>query len=170
MRYLKWFVVISAGVWAALAVAFAAGVMVIPAEKSFTNEVDIAATPEQVWQVIFDQKHYTEWQTSIVRVEIKDEKNWIEYSKDAPDPMHFTIVTDKRPAEAELHYIMGDDFNGHWHGTIQPVAGGVKLTTMDSYKVDGWFAKVLIGTLFDMDKVAKDWNSKLKTRVESLNK
>jgi uncharacterized protein YndB with AHSA1/START domain len=170
MRYLKWFVVMSAGMWAAVAVAFTIAVIVIPAEKSFTNEVDIAATPEQVWQVIFDKKRYPEWQTAITNVEVTDEKNWIEYTKNAPDPMHFTVVNDKRPAEVELHYTMGDAFGGHWHGTITPTATGVKLKTVDSYKADGWLSKVMVGVLFDLDKFAKDWNTKLKARVESIGK
>lgn len=170
MRFLKWFVVISAGMWAALAVSFIIALIVIPAEKSFTNEVEIAATPEQVWQVIFDKKRYTEWQSAVTKVEVTDEKNWTEYAKDIPDPMHFTVVNDKRPSEAELHFTMGDDFNGHWHGTITPTANGVKLKTVDSYKADGWISKVMIGLFFDLDKFAKDWNGKLKTRVESMNR
>lgn len=168
MRFLKWFVIISAGFWSAIMVAFFVAVMVIPAEKSFTNEVEIAATPEQVWQVIFDRSKYSEWQPSISRVDTIDDKNWIEHTVGMPEPMHFTLVNDKRPAEAELHYTMGDSFIGHWKGTIIPTANGVKLTTADSYKAEGWLSKVMVGIFFDLDMFAKDWNGKLKTRVESL--
>jgi hypothetical protein len=46
----------------------------------------------------------------------------------------------------------------------------VRLKTVDSYKTDGWLMKMLIGAFFDLDEFAKDWNNKLKQRVETLNR
>lgn len=140
----------------------------IPEKRSFTNEVEIGAPAEKVWEVITDKKSYAEWQTAIAKVEIIDDKTWLEYPKDAPEPLKFSVAKDERPTRMEFHYTMGDSFSGHWKGEITPTATGVRLRTTDSYKVDGWLTKILIGLFFDMDSFAKDWNSKLKARVESF--
>jgi uncharacterized membrane protein len=49
----------------------------VPAEREFTNEIDIDAPANQVWHVITDQRRYTEWQTQLERVEMVSEKEWI---------------------------------------------------------------------------------------------
>lgn len=169
MRILKWLIGIFAAALVVLGAAFLVAVISVPAERSFVNEVEISAPAEKVWGVILDKARYTEWQTSITRVEMIDEKNWIEYPRDAPEPIRFTIANDSRPQAMEFHYTMGDLFEGHWRGEISPSANGVTLRTTDSYKVDGAVTKVMIGIFFDLDTFAKDWNSKLKARAESLN-
>jgi hypothetical protein len=79
------------------------------------------------------------------------------------------LIEDDRPARMQFHYTMGDQFAGHWSGEIVPTANGVKLTTKDSYTADGRLTKLLIYAFFDLDRFAKEWNAKLKARVESLN-
>jgi uncharacterized membrane protein len=148
---------------------FIAGAM-IPGSRSFTNEVEINAPHEQVWVVINDKARYTEWQTLLEKIEIVDDRNWIEYPKNSTEPLKFTLATDERSLKMEFHYTMGKDFAGHWKGEMTPTATGVRLKTTDSYTTNETLTKVLIYAFFDMENFAKDWNSNLKTRVESLNK
>lgn len=169
MKFLKLLVGIFVAVLGLIAVAFFAAVILMPSERNFANEVEINAPPEKIWNVILDKERYTEWQTAINKVEKIDERNWIEHPKDAPEPIKFTIAKDARPETMEFHYTMGDSFNGHWKGEMTPTTAGVKLRTTDSYKVEGAIAKVFVGIFFDINTFAKDWNSKLKARVESLN-
>jgi len=168
MKFLKWLIGISAAVCILLVTAFLVAGLLVPAERSFSNEIEINAPAEMVWQVITDKGRYTEWQTGITRVDVIDEKNWVEHIKDSQEPLRFTLGADRRPESMEFNYSMGDSFHGHWKGEITTNATGVRLKTTDGYKVDGWMSKVLIGVFFDQDRFAKDWNSKLKTRVESL--
>lgn len=167
MRVLKIFLGIGAALLALLAIAFVAAGMMIPAEKSFTNEVEINAPAERVWQVVTDTQKYTEWQDQLTKVERIDDKNWVEYPKNSPEPLRFSVAKDERPSRMEFQYTMGDSFNGHWKGEITPSGSGVKLKTTDSYTAKGWLTKILLYTFFDMESFAKDWNSKLKRRVES---
>lgn len=169
MRFLKWIIGLLAVVVGVLGATFLAAVIFVPAERSFVNEVEINAPPERIWNVILDKDRYMEWQTSLSKVEVVDDKNWIEFPKDAPDPIKFTLAKDARPETMEFHYMMGDFFEGHWKGDMTPASNGVRLRTTDSYKVNGAVSKILIGMFFDIDTFAKDWNSRLKTRVESLN-
>ncbi|MGQ0542458.1 MAG: SRPBCC family protein [Blastocatellia bacterium] len=167
MRILKKLLVLFGILTILLTAALVLAGLMMPAERSFTNEVEIDAPAEKVWDVITDKKRYTEWQTAITKVEIIDDKTWVEYPKDTPEPIKFSIAKDERPSRMEFHYTMGDSFNGHWKGEITSTTNGVKLKTTDSYKVAGWLSKILIGAFFDLDSFSKDWNSKLKTRVES---
>ena len=41
--------------------AFVAAGLLIPAEQSFENEIQINAPAEMVWQVVNDRSKYTEW-------------------------------------------------------------------------------------------------------------
>ena len=155
------------GVFIALiVVAIIAAASIIPSERSFTNEIEIDAPPDKVWRVIMDRADYPEWQTNLTKVEVIDDKNWVEYPKDSPEPLRFTLARDERPTRMEFAYKMGDSFDGEWAGDVTPIAGGVRLRTNDSYAASGVVTKILIGMFFDFDKFAKDWNNKLKERVE----
>src|SRR2546422_206653 len=45
--------------------AFVVAGLLIPAERSFTNEVEINAPAEVVWAVVNDRDKYTEWQANL---------------------------------------------------------------------------------------------------------
>jgi hypothetical protein len=152
-----------------IVLAFVAAGMLIPAEKSFTNSVEINAPATQVWQVLTDKQRYPEWQTKLARVEVIDDRNWIEYPKDAPEPLRFTLAKDERPWAMSFDYKMGDSFSGSWTGRLATTTSGVRLETIDSYAAKGWVTKILMYIFFDFDQFAKDWNTKLKQRVESFN-
>jgi uncharacterized protein YndB with AHSA1/START domain len=151
-------------------VAFVASGLLIPAERSFINEIEINAPAERVWEVITDRNKYTEWQPNLTRVENIDDRNWIEYPKDSPEPLNFSLSKDERPNRMEFGYRMGDKFNGIWRGEITRSQNGVKLKTVDSYTVKSLPTKVLVYMFFDMDRFAKDWNERLKQRAESSDK
>jgi hypothetical protein len=70
----------------------------------------------------------------------------------------------------DFSYTMGNAMYGHWKGETTPTASGVRLRTTDSYKTDGWLMKMMMGAFFDMNAFAKDWNERLKQRVETLNR
>ena len=144
--------------------------LLIPAERSFANEIEINASADTVWQVINDRDKYKEWQPNLERVEVVDDKNWIEYPKNSPEQLQFHLYKDQRPTRMEFDYLMGNDFSGLWQGDITPTASGVKLRTVDSYSTRGFITRVMVYVFFDLNSFARDWNQKLKQRAESLSK
>ena len=152
-----------------IAAAFIISGLLIPAERSFTNTVEINKPADKVWQVITDKGKFPEWQTNLTKVEVVDDRHWIEYPKDSPEPLRFTLGKDTRPESMAFEYKMGDSFDGTWYGYITPTSTGVQLKTVDQYIAKGWVTKILIYMFFDLDKFAKDWNGKLKQRVEKLD-
>ena len=153
-----------------LAVGLTIAVVSMPNERRFENEVEISAPAEVVWQVIKDRERYTEWQPQLERVELVDGAKWVEYPKSAPEPLRFRLVNDSSPTRMAFSYTMGKSMSGTWAGEVAETAGGVRLRTIDTYKVDGWLMKLMMGTFFDLDSFAKEWNGHLKQRAESLAK
>jgi hypothetical protein len=169
MKILKKLFIAAAVLVLASVIGIIAAGLLLPSSRNFTNEIDIDAPAERVWQVVTDKHRYTEWQTQLDRVELIDDKNWIEYPKNAPEPLRFRLLTDARPQSMEFYYTMGDSIHGYWGGEIETTMTGVRLKTVDSYKTDDWLMKILMGAFFDLDGFAKDWNIKLKQRAEALN-
>ncbi len=162
------FLLIGLGIFLLVCIgAFIVAGLTLPASQSFTNEVEIIAPADKVWDVVTDKKRYPEWQTQLEKIEVTDDKNWVEYPKGSPQPLHFALANDERPGKMEFHYTMGPSISGHWKGELTPTATGVKLRTTDSYQTEGWLTKILIYAFFDMGTFAKDWNEQLKKRVES---
>lgn len=169
MRVIKYLLLATGLLVGLIVAAFIAAGLLIPAKQSFTNIVEINKPADKVWQVLTDKSKYTEWQTKLARVEVIDDRNWLEYPKDSPEPLRFALGTDDRPNSMSFVYKMGDSFAGEWNGRVTPTATGVRLETVDSYAAHGWVTKILIYLFFDLDAFAKDWNNKLKQRVETLN-
>ncbi len=148
---------------------FFIGGSMLPSAQSFPNEIEINAPADKVWAVINDRERYIEWQDQIERVEISDDKHWNEYLKTTGEPLKFTLAEDHRPLRMEFHYTMGDQFAGHWRGEVIPTANGVRLKTIDSYEAQSRLTRLMIYGFFDLDEFAKEWNAKLKARVEGLD-
>ena len=142
--------------------------LAIPAERSFTNEIEINVPADTVWRVITDREHYTEWQTGLNRVEIVDDRHWLEHVNGGPGPLKFTEIADDRPKSMEFAYSIDENLDGGWKGTITPTATGSRLTTVDSYRAKDLFTKLLVPVFFNLDRFAKDWNQQLKTRAETI--
>jgi hypothetical protein len=170
MRLVKKILLVLAVIIVLCGTAFFVAGLMIPAERSFINEIEMNAPAETVWQVINDRDKYIEWQSNLTRVEIIDDKNWIEYPKDSPEPLTFHLAKDERPARMEFDYSLGPSFKGKWRGDLTPTANGVTLRTEDSYSAGNWLTKILIYTFFDMDGFAKEWNRKLKERAETMHR
>lgn len=169
MKVLKWLVIALAVLILAGSISVNVAAALMPDEREFTNEIEIDAPPEVIWKVVTDRERYTEWQTQIDRVEIVDQNNWIEYPKNSPEPIKFRLERDERPLRMEVSYSMGDSMHGRWIGETTRTADGIVLRTVDSYRTDGVLTKLVMGAFFDMDRFAKDWNTKLKQRAEALN-
>ncbi len=164
MRIFKILLLVRGALFVIAIVAFVMAGVLIPAERSFTNEIEINAPAQNVWQVFADSSKYTEWQTDLTKVEIADDKIWTEYPRNSPEPLKFTVGKDQRPDSMAFEYRMGDKIEGTWYGYA--TQAGVRLQTLDVYIAKDWFTKIMLYFLIDLDRFVKDWNYKLKQQVE----
>ena len=118
MRILKKLLIAAAVLVLVVALAIVMMGLFVPPERSFTNEIDINAPPDKVWQVLTDKKRYTEWEAQLDRVEITDDRHWVEYPKDVPEPLSFRVENDSRPSSMEFSYTMGIAMQGRWKGEM----------------------------------------------------
>ncbi len=168
MKLVKILITFVLGLVCLLGIGFLAGGLLIPNEKSFTQETEINASRETVWKVLNDREKYPEWQDKLDSVEIKDEKNWVEVTKDA-GPIDFKIVRSEEPKLLELHYSTQSGVAGEWIGELKEVGESKTIvTTRDKSIVNSWIAKIFMSAFFDIEEFAKDWNKKIKARAESI--
>ncbi len=164
---MKRLIYIAAGFVLFLLGAFVALALYIPAEKEFTQVIEIDAPAEVVWQVMTDREKYPEWQDQIEKVQILNDKEWIEHT--AGGELRFRIDARDEGRSMEISYSMGDTFRGSWRGELSPRGEDRSLIrTTDRTVVEGWATRVMMWFFFDIEEFAKDWNNKLKKRSESL--
>ena len=168
MKILKLLLKLAIGLIGLLVLVFVLAGLLIPSEKTFTQETVIDASPETVWSVLTDREKYPEWQDKLSGVEIKDDENWVEISKDA-GPIDFKFVKRDKPKLLELNYSTQSGVNGEWRGELKSMGDGkTTVTTTDKSIVNSWVAKIFMSMFFDVEDFARDWNQKLKKRAESL--
>ena len=149
-------------------VAIVSALIVIPRERSFTQETEINASRETIWKVLTDREKYGEWQDSVAKIEIVDADNWKETTKDGQE-IEFTFTAREEPANLRLEYKIGDGFSGTWKGDLRRMAPKKTIIrTTDTTEVHSAVVKLMMAMFFDIEDFAKDWNQKLKKRAEAL--
>lgn len=160
---------IVAVVVAIAALAIFAAVLLIPDKKSFTQETQINASREIVWEVLNDREKYTEWQDQLTGIEIRDDRHWTETTVDG-QLLEMTLVSAEEPSSMQLSYKIGESFKGAWHGELKEISGDKTLIrTTDTTEIDSSIMKVTVSMFFDIEEFAKGWNQKLKERSESIH-
>ena len=150
-------------------IAFVAAAILIPAKKSFTQEMEINAPREIVWEVLNDRDKYAEWQDQLTGIEIKDDRHWTETTVDG-QLLEMTLVSAEQPSSMRLSYKIGENFKGAWHGELREVSRDKTIIrTTDSTEIDSPIMKVTVAMFFDIEEFAKGWNLKLKDRAESIH-
>ena len=156
------------GLFVFFSVVFVLAGILLPDEKSYTEDTEIAASRETLWQVLRNVKSYPEWQDKLTGVEIEDKDHWTEIAKNV-GRIEFRVVKSEKPSVLEIKYSTEGGMNGEWRGVLKS-EGDHKtiITTTDKSIVTNWVTKVFMSMFFDIEEFAKDWNLKLKKRAESV--
>lgn len=155
---------------AILVTAFLAAAVLIPANKSFTQVTEINASRETVWKVLTDRERYAEWQDQLTKIEIKNDKDWTETTKDG-QILEMTFVSKNKPSDLRLSYNIGESFKGAWKGELREISTDKTIIrTTDSTEINSVVMKIMVAIFFDIEDFAKGWNQKLKKRAEALQR
>jgi uncharacterized protein YndB with AHSA1/START domain len=168
MKVLKILATTAAVIVIVLAIGYLIMGYTLPDETVVRTEFDVAAPPEKVWQALTEHQKYPEWAPNVARVEIVSDKQWKEYLKDSPDPINFSVVSEKPAGQMEISYTMGEFFEGHWKGEITPTPTGARVLAEDRMRAKSWATRIMMYPFFDLNEFVKTWNAKLKERAESL--
>lgn len=155
---------IAVGVVAAILV-----VLVVTGRKSVHSEIEIAASPEDVWQVLMDKDAYREWNPVLIPVDGKLEegaKVTYEFHQDA----NTSSVISSKVIKLETNRLLNQGggvpgvvtFNHSY--TLVPTASGTKVIIHEEYRgvyVNFWKPQ-------PVEEAYKRLNEALKKRVESV--
>lgn len=96
---------------------------------------------EKLWNIITDNTNYT-WRSDLSKIEIIDDKHFIEYAKNNY-PTYFTIIS-KEKLEEYKFVIENTKINGKWIGIFKKLDNGnVLLDFTEKIETNNFVMKVL---------------------------
>ncbi len=167
MSILKKVIIASVALVLVLSLIFIGLGLFLPDEIVVENQIDINASPEEIWQVIEEREKFPEWAPNIEKVVVINENQWKEFPRGSDLPIIFENVKLEKPSRYELKYEMENIMNGEWIGTFEKTSYGTILKTKDKLIHKTWMGKIFMPLFFDIDIFAKEFNQKLKEKVES---
>ncbi|MEA1902363.1 MAG: SRPBCC domain-containing protein [Actinomycetota bacterium] len=141
--------------------------------KRLSTEVEIAATPEKVWEVLTDLDSYEEWNAHIVSASgnvAKGDRLDLEMTTPKGKKMRFTPFVTEAIPNRSFEWLgklgLKGVFDGRHRFDLEPTAKGIRLIHGEE------FTGVLSPMIFRMigDQTRADFetmNAGLKERVES---
>ena len=96
---------------------------------------------EKLWNIITDNTNYT-WRSDLSKIEIIDDKHFIEYAKNNY-PTYFTIISKEKLEEYKFD-IENTKINGKWIGIFKKLDNGnVLLDFTEEIETNNFVMKVL---------------------------
>lgn len=95
----------------------------------------------KLWNIITDNTNYT-WRSDLSKIEIIDDKHFIEYAKNSY-PTYFTIISKEKLKEYKFD-IENTKINGKWIGIFKKLDNGnVLLDFTEEIETNNFVMKVL---------------------------
>lgn len=124
---------------------------------------EFKADIEKVWGIVTDNEHY-EWRKDLSRIEIVDEKNFIEYTT-ADYPTTFTII-EKTPMKKYTFDMKNSNTSGHWSGLFSELPdGGCRVVFTEEIEVKNIFMNILCYLLKPYKKMQERYIYDLKVEL-----
>jgi uncharacterized protein YndB with AHSA1/START domain len=111
----------------------------LPIRHTVTLEREIAAAPEEVWEVITGVEEYAEWRPGVEHAEsIEPIGGWPAWREEGPEGTLTFAVAAVEPQRRWVTEIVdeGLPFGGRWTYVLEPTDGGTDLTiTEDGFVI-----------------------------------
>lgn len=104
-----------------------------------------AVIPHQihkVWDLVFDVQHYADWRSKLSKVEIINERQFIEYTKDGYSTI-FT-VTFVEPYKRWEFDMENSHLTGHWIGIFFDKGNKTEIDFTECVEVKKWIMKPFV--------------------------
>lgn len=96
----------------------------------------------KLWDIVTDNTNYA-WRSDLSRIEIADEKTFVEYTKDG---FATTFkITHFEPCRRYEFDMENKNMKGHWTGVFTEVPGGVEIDFTEDITVNNPVMKLLAG-------------------------
>lgn len=134
---IKWLIRL-VGLLVALVSLMAAAGWLLPVDHHVTRTAVIAASPADVFALLRDVEHYSEWRTDVTRVEVLESTNSLPRFREHGEfgPIIFRVEEADAPTFMRTRIDDPDQpFGGTWTYVLVPDAEGTRLTITEDGEV-----------------------------------
>lgn len=135
----------------------------LPAEQKFKASKTIATSPQKIWQVLSDWKGQKEWRTDLKKVEVIDDKTFLEYPHYGP-PIRFELLKIEQPTFMELK-LTHPRFTSIYKITLTQQGEKTLLEEDYVFNYPSPMTRVLIPIFFNIDEFSKTFFNNLEKQV-----
>ena len=96
----------------------------------------------QVWTVVTDVENYVTWRSDLSKIEIIDDRQFVEYNKKGY-PTTFTVTVTK-PCQRWEFDMENSNMKGHWTGVFTAEENATTIVFTEVVKVKKWYSKPFI--------------------------
>ena len=116
----------------------------------------------RVWDVVFAVDKYNVWRSDLSKIEIIDEKQFIEYTKDGYPTTFFTTAVE--PYKRWEFDMENSNMTGHWTGIFTSMGKETQIDFTENVTPKKWFMKPFV-TIY-LKKQQKQFILDLKKALE----
>ena len=106
-----------------------------------TIKAVFAANVQELWDIVTSPDNY-QWRTDLSRIEVLNEKQFVEYTKEG-FPTTFTITAMEKYKRWEFD-LENSNMSGHWIGTFDETDGHTEIVFTEEVTVKKWFMKPFV--------------------------
>ncbi len=103
-----------------------------------------------VWDIVTDNKNYG-WRSDLSKIEIIDENQFDEYTKDG-FITHFRITV-KEPYQEYRFIMKNQNMNGHWRGIFENQNNGTQITFTEEVQVKNPIMNLFVKRYLKMQQI-----------------
>ncbi len=115
----------------------------------------------QLWQVVTNNED-TAWRSDLIKVEIKPDGSWVEYTKDGCT--QFTICC-WQPMERYGLTMENKHFSGMWEGCLQERADGTQWNMTEIIYVKSPFLAFIARHFWPLEKIQQQYLADLSQKL-----
>lgn len=102
---------------------------------------EFSCDKEKLWKIITDNSNYS-WRSDLSKIEIVDDKHFIEYAKNNY-PTYFTIISKQKLKEYQFE-IENTNIKGKWTGLFKELSNGsMELDFTEEIETNNFIMKLL---------------------------
>jgi hypothetical protein len=148
-----------------LSMGAAAWVLVLPATRTGTAIIEIAASPSTIMAVLEDVEAQPNWREGIASV-ARHNNGWTETTARG-EKIDF-VWTEQSPLKLSMQFVSDAGYTGEWTAVLEPTASGTELVVTESATTNKLLTRLLAHLFFDPQAYARAYIIALKDRAEEL--
>lgn len=106
-----------------------------PPAHTASAQAEVAAPPDQVFDLISTPARAPEWRTDVTRVEVEGPGRWVEHGG---DPLVIELRESVPPRRYVAEVVDNPDFGGTWTWELAETDAGTRVTITEDGVVHSW--------------------------------